>query len=1792
MRFAASLILISLANSLAAFSSASAQQSTPGTPTASQQVRAFAHQGVAKDAERYEAYLKSSWKAGKAKPAELRAAAEKILSADPRAASRLFAEAVGSDDKSSQNWLGLARALLAVAPDPNKSAERYDLPLNASAAAWRAYERASDIEAKARALSVLGEALQRRSYWRPAIDALRVSLALADSRDARERFDKLRAEHGFRMTDYKTEAELGSPRLCLQFSERIGGDGSDFAKFIALDGKDPQAILVEDRQICLEGLTHGQRYEVKLKAGLPSEAGEVLEKPAEIAAYIPDRKPSARFTGRAYVLPTRGQQGIPVTTVNTKSVSVEIYRVGDRNLGSVIQSGDLARQLSSYDIEAIRDKTGQRVYQGTMDVASKTNEEVTTALPIGDAVPDMKPGAYLITAQAVEGVKRDGGNNENLATQWFIVSDLGLTAFTGEDSVHAFVRSLADATPVQDAAVRLVAKNNEVLATAKSDARGHVRFDGGFVRGEGGAQPAILVAEKGSGEYAFLDLTVAAFDLSDRGVKGRESPGALDAYLYPERGVYRPGEEVNITGIVRDRAGKAASLPVTLIVSRPDGAEHRRLTLLDQGLGGRTASLDIGPGAMTGTWRARLHADPKQPAIASIAFLVEDFVPERLDMTLTPGSTALKLEDNVIVKVAGRYLYGPAAAGLALEGDIVVKPSTKDVAGFPGYRFGLADEKLTPVRKPLEGLPLTGIDGKADFGVTLPPLTRTARPLEADVILKLREAGGRSIERTVTLPVDLGQPRIGVKPLFGANGAAEDEPAGFEIVMLDSTGKRVSTKGLAWSLKRLETSWQWYSRDGAWTYEPITVTRKSASGSIDVDSANAAKLDTRVSWGRYRLEVASPERGGPMTSVVFNVGWYGGDGSPDSPEALDVALDKSAYKSGETAKLRVASKLGGKALVSVLGRGLLSSREVDLPKGGGEVAIPVGSDWGAGAYATVFLYRPMDEAQKRMPSRAIGVTWLALDPEASQLKVTVATPEKLKSGSTLKIPLSIGGLAPGEEARVTVAAVDAGILNLTRFEVPAPDRWFGAQRKLGVELRDVYGRLIDGMRAERGRFRSGGDGSAGDLKLEGAPTVEQIVSHYSGIVKVGPDGKAEVNFDLPEFNGQVRVMAVAWSATKSGHVVKDVIIRDAVALTVSGPRFLTLGDEARLDLSVHNVEGPAADYAIAVEEGEASKEKVADLKLELKAEQRKSERVQIKPRDVGRHVYAVRVTGPDGIDVKRQLKFEVLPPSGDIKRTTVSSLKEKGGRITLSPDLLADMIPGRTRISLSVGPSAALDVPGLLTALDRYPYGCAEQTVSRALPLLYSNAVAAQIGLVADKEIRSRVQGAIDRIFDMQDASGAFGIWGPSNADMWLTSYVADFLTRASETGYQLPQKQFGQTLDRLHNFLSYAQDFEKGGEARAYALYVLARNGRAPMGELRYYADTRLDRFSTALSKAQLGAALSLAGDKERAEKVFKAALKHMDDTANDGSSRADYGSGLRDGAALVTLASETGIARAEAPRLASVVAKAYQSRVHTSTQEQAWMLLAAKALGDQAKDMRLSLNGASASGPVMRNVTGADLKSGLTVSNEGDAAVDAVVTVIGASLTPEPAVSKGFKIERSAYTLDGKKIDLKSLSGGTAELKQNDRFVMVLKVEAKETGGRLLLVDRLPAGIEIENPRLVDGGEIKNLDWLKTSLKPEHTEFRDDRFVAAFNFFGPGVRQEAATLDGGEGDGDRGGDSQSEAAAPEKPKGPENSAIVAYIVRAVTPGSFVHPAATVEDMYRPERHARTPSGRLLVKE
>jgi uncharacterized protein YfaS (alpha-2-macroglobulin family) len=1661
---------------------------------------------------------------------------------DFRAGMTVLGQLVTSAPNDAASWLRLSRAVLQIRPRDDR--EKALLLDRASTAAYIAYTRAGEKPLEADSLGVLGNTLASRRMWRPALDTLRLSLDMRENAETRGEYERLRVDHGFRMLDYTVDSDAVSPRACFQFSETLPGKRTDFSPYVAVAGQDRPAVSANDKQLCVEGLKHGERYAITLRAGLPSTVRETLAKTAEFTIFVRDRKPFARFSGKAYVLPRSGQQGIPVLSVNTGTVLLSVYRVGDRNLIDTVLGYDFQRNLSRNEAEQLASERGSKVWSGELSVEQKLNAEVVTAFPVDSALTDLKPGVYAITAAPKEAITQD---YEALATQWFIVSDFGLTAYSAQDGIDVFVHSLASAQALPGTEVRLIARNNEVLAVKATDANGRVHFEAGLTRGEGGQQPAAVIASA-KADYAFLSLKSPGFDLSDRGVAGRPTPVGYDAFVYTERGVYRTGESVAITALLRDARGVAVpNVPVTLVVERPDGVDYRRVVVPDQGLGGRSLTVPIVATAATGTWRVRAFTDPKRPAIGETTFMVEDYVPDRIEFDLTTAAKTLPRSGPAQLSVDGRFLYGAPGSGLELSGSVSIT-AAKERPGFAGYSFGLADDDVTAVRQELADLPATDASGKATFPVALDDVPATSRPLEATITISMAESGGRAVERKLTLPITCPSVMIGIKPAFSGRSLADGANADFDVVMAAPDGATLERKGLKYELLRIETSYQWYRQNGQWEFEPVKRTERVASGAVDAAAGKPARLSLPVKWGRYRLEVSEGGANGVVTSLTFDSGFYA-ESSADTPDLLEVALDKPGYSTGDTMNVAVTATTAGRLTLNVFTDRLVASQSQDVGAGTAKIALPVGRDWGTGAYLVATLRRPLDAPAQRMPGRAIGVQWFSIDRSARTLALDMKLPATMKPDSALNIPIKIGGLKAGEEARIVVAAVDVGILNLTNYKPPAPDEYYLGQRRLTAEVRDLYGQLIDGMQGVRGAIRSGGD--IGGAELSGSPPSQAPLSLYSGIVVVGADGTATVSFDIPSFAGSVRVMAVAWSADKVGKASGDVVVRDNVVLTATLPRFLRTGDRGAVQLELDNVDGAAGDYAITVAtDGGIKRAGDGPLSLKLAAKQRGRVAVPVTASGSGTGTVTVNVAGPNGFALARGYGLDIRPATQLLTRRTVRSLAA-GETLTLSKDMFADFVPGTGRVGLSVALSTSLDVATLLNELDRYPFGCSEQITSRAVAMLYVNELAAQARLAPDGEIDTRIKDAIARLTARQGSNGSFGLWSVGGEDPWLDAYVTDFLTRAREKKFEVPAVAFQLAIDRLRNFVATAPEPNKdGGRELAYALYVLARNGAAPVGDLRYIADVKLNDLATPIAKAQIAAALSMLGDKARADTVYLAALNSIAVVPKFEIGRADFGSALRDAAALVTLASEGRAPQATITQAVARVDSARRLSPYTSTQEGAWLVLAARALATQLNAISLSVNGEARQGAYYRSVSVDQLAQPIAVANSGSGAVQAVVSVSGAPLTPEPPAERGFKIERTFHTLDGEAAD-------PAKTKQNDRFVVVLKMtEPQPQFGRVIVADYLPAGFEIDNPRLVSSGETGTLAWIADAVPPVNAEFRDDRFTAAF----------------------------------ERKADSEPVFTVAYVVRAVSPGRYTLPQAKVEDMYRPDRFGRTATSTIEI--
>jgi uncharacterized protein YfaS (alpha-2-macroglobulin family) len=654
-------------------------------------------------------------------------------------------------------------------------------------------------------------------------------------------------------------------------------------------------------------------------------------------------------------------------------------------------------------------------------------------------------------------------------------------------------------------------------------------------------------------------------------------------------------------------------------------------------------------------------------------------------------------------------------------------------------------------------------------------------------------------------------------------------------------------------------------------------------------------------------------------------------------------------------------------------------------------------------------------------------------------------------------------------------------------------------------------------------------------------------------------------------------MAVAVSRAGFGHADAQIPVRDPVVAQISLPRFLAPTDTARMTLLAHNVEGPAGTYHVHVAASGALSTPPVDDDITLAEHQALVKTYPLTGGSLGIGKVTLLLTGPGGLKIPHDWDMQVRSPFQSETRATRATLPA-GQSVTLAPTLAKGFNPDGATVLASFSAVGNIDLPGLLASLDEYPYGCSEQMVSRAMPLLYvQEAAAATLG-VAPADLRNRVQDAVNKLLERQDAEGAFGLWraGDGQAEPFLGGQITDFLMQAKAHGYAVPDAAL--TLARsalrsmsadqwmLHRYWWPARNDEDDTRiqlaGRAYALLLAARAGTADIGDLRYMNDTSLSQLEP-LSQAQLAVGLSIMGDTARSTSAFDTAERGLAVERDDFRYRwADYyRTKLRDTAALVSLAAEMGD-RPRVDRLLQALDRQDMTTDRLTTQEQGWLVIAAGVLLEKAGPVSISVDGAAQPSKAVvtfrRNI--ASLGNGVAVKNIGKGPVTRIVSVRGLPLKAPPANAVHLSISKTITDTNGKPVDF-------GHLQQNTRLVVHLSGKADDTAyHQTMLVDPLPAGFEIE--RVVQPSTDDNangLPWLGTVTPTRIAEKRDDRFMAAIDLSRVGWDDDKLVV---------------------------NPAFnVAYVVRVVSPGTFVLPAASIRDMYRPDVQARGSVGSVTVE-
>ncbi len=1674
--------------------------------------------GLANDAQTYLTTLQKPYPAGGTSAA--RAAAEQRAAAalarhDYPAAAAALEQRAGMGGVTGRQWLDLATAdLRRTPPDPR----------HAALAAWQAFSAASDAQAEIPPLLLLAEALRAQNRDAQAVQALEQVVARAPDDAGYKRLlaDAQRAA-GMAVQNVSIEGEADPPRACIRFTvpptRSADFQPQDWVKLTPpVAGA---AVTREGGQLCISGLPSGAVTRATLRAGLPAQqqdqgAALSLAHDVTLALAMPNRQPRVLFDTRLFVLPRGQAPSVTLTTTNLSSVSLQLLRLSERGAEPFVRDNTLGSPVDQYTARNIGSDSGRIVWQGKADIpAWQPNQPARTKLPLPPPLLTAGPGLYALLATPGDGTR---DSEQAASVQMIVRTDLAPTVWRGADGLTVQVRGYSDATVRPGVKLRLLARNNDLLAEATTDAQGVARFAASLLHGDGPLAPAVLDAFGPDGDLCVLDLNAASFDLSDRGVAGPPHPGPLDAYVYFDRGIFRPGETVQVMALVRDDAGNPADLPVRLTVKRPNGQVFLRANL-PRGPGAAIHwPVALSPGAAVGTWTVEVQADPNGPAIGTASFRVDAFVPDRMAVAFGKLPPTLVAGQQADLPVAARFLYGAPAAGLSGHARVALTPDPNPFAALAGYRIGLQDEAYAPLKQEAD-LPPTDAQGATHYALTIAHAPDTTHPLKADVTVDVNDPSGHASRATASIPLRPAGPVIGIKPDFPDGAVDAGAEAAFDIAAVDPSGARQALSAKL-RLVRERPDWRIVMQGRFARYETVYRDEPLQTQDIAIPAGGAGlHFAKKLDFGRYRLEVTQAD-GLAASSVVFRSGWAD-QSSPDVPDRVDVSAATRSVPVGQSATIHIASPFAGHATLLVLSDRVLALRTLAVPAAGVDVAVPVEASWGPGAYVAVHVFRG-EAGDGTRPDRAIGLTWVGVDPAARTLAMSIDTPDRLPPRARENVPVHA---AAG--AWVTLAAVDEGILRLTQFVSPDPAAHYLGRLGLGLDIRDDWGRLIQPAEGTPTLLRQGGD--EGSVVLPEVP--QHTVTLFAGPVQAGADGVADIPLDMPDFNGQVRLMAVGWDGLRIGAANRDVIVRDPLVVEPLLPRFLAPGDTTRLAVLLHSLDLPEGDAIVRVSaDGPLQVAGSAVLTQHLAVGAQALAFTDLRATGAGRGVLHLDVTGPAGFHVQHEAAILIRPARGFSGAVAGGELAP-GVDAPLTPPLpLAGFVPGTASASATFGAPVRYDTDALLRALGEYPLSCLEQTTSQGLPLtLRPEASAAPLA------------AAVGSVLDRQRYDGGFALWSASgDAEPWLSAYATEFLLRARNAGATVPAAALADALKYLADAASGEDDSVDFLAAQAYRLYVLALAGQGQPGAARVLAE-RIGHLPTPLARAQIGAALALAHDTPRAEAAFAAALAAPDRTYWSG----DYGTALRDQAAIVVLLRESGLLPGRLPGLVAALPGADLDPNSLSTQELAWAVTAAEVLGRDQPAPRIAVDGRQP--PVRAGVVTVALAGPATVRNLGTSAVWQSVSVRGVPLAAPPAQRSAMRVSRQFFTTDGGTLDLDHLT-------QNTEFVLLLTGRAEDgQDHRAMLLQGLPAGWEIAGR--IASGTPDTMPFLGALSETEAEPGADDRFAAVIDL----------TVD--------------------KP-----AFRVAVRLRAVTPGDYELPGAALSDMYRPTVFARQGSNRIKV--
>ncbi|MBN1670008.1 MAG: hypothetical protein JXR37_03180 [Kiritimatiellae bacterium] len=1512
----------------------------------------------------------------------------------------------------------------------------------------------------------------------------------------------------------------------------------------------------------------GRSYTVTLATGLKSTAGSALERDVTRTVYFPDAEPALEFDTAGHYMSPRGGMRIPFKMMNVRTCKATVQRIYANNLVQLaMRRGNRYSSYYGPDHQGLSRVIAERTLPGTAE-PNKVEERI---FDVGEILRE-QCGAFHIELHDEENAH---------AAHYLVVSDIGVSVKCARAGLLVWANALRSLEPVEGADVKVFSEENQLLLHGQTDRQGMALFEREPAEPDG--EPFLVLVQKGE-DLTFLTLGESRVDIKGTGTGRPYLETGYEAYIFTDRGIYRPGETAHVKAVVRGLGLSCPEpFPVELRVFRPDGRPMRTVPGLLTSRGTAECEIVWPEFAPTGLYVLRLGIPGVADALGQTGVAVEEFVPAQIRVTLETDASRLAAGEPLELGVRAEHLFGSPAAGLPVAGHIEFAAQPFTAGSWPDYQFGDGTRTFSVISKAL-GENVLDSDGRAAFFTRASPEWRPPAAVRASVYATVTDISGRAVTGHAARTIDVYPFYIGIRRAATALEDGKVQRFDIRTVCPDGTLHTAADRleaavyKLTWVSVLKKDAAQHYRYQSEEQAVPLL-----PAAALALDAGCASFAFTPRGAGAYRLCLRDPVSDTASSLEVYisspDQSWNAW--SMEAPDVVELSLDKDRYAAGETATLAIKAPFTGKALVSVESTRVLWHRVLELAANTARVEIPVGAEYGPNAYCCVSLIRPVRPEANWSPHRAVGAVPLTVDATARRLKVELRCVEQMRPNGVLELGVRVRDAAGAPaDSELVVAAVDEGICMLTDFETPDPFAFFTARRALRVALHDLYAclmpELVDG--AVGGTPASPGGGAGFNLRRRLNPVRARRfkpVALWASRTTAGGEEETRVQLRVPEFTGTLRLMAVAVAKDRFGSATRAVQVRRPLIVQSSLPRFVAPGDRFEFPVRLIN-------------EGEAGGEAVVGVAcrgpLSLDGGQERVEQTvpvgrgqstnlvfALAARPVpGRAQCRLSVTmGPE--HVEEEIELPVRPPAPLVSVCGAGSVEP--GRTAAVPTGAAWLAgTGRTELWLSGLPGVKLG--GSLDYLLRYPYGCLEQTTSTALPLLYLAELAERLypGWLTREDVGGRVRAGIERLLAMQRYDGSFSLWPGGDAYVWGSVYAVHFLAEARKAGYDVPADRLEAACAFLEKWLAGRAGHVRADGCRirenlaydrAYACLALATAGKPQHGwvaRLEEQADGS-DRGTL----ANIAAALAAGGRRREAS----ACLDRIG-AGPVGRQPREIGGSLRstvrDDAVLLATWLELDPSHACIPLFVRRLEAAQEGGRWPTTQENAMAVMAlgkyCARLAGERKPVTGALRWTGAGGSSVagdgdigfenedewHRVAEGDESTSFQIRNTGRGPVYYCWKADGVPADGRvPEIDRGLKIRRSVLDRAGRPLPSRPLV-------QGELVVVKLEIEAGSELDNIVVEDLLPGGLEIENASL---SISETIAWVRDrqTLTPEHTDVRDDRLLA---FTG--------ALTGRH--------------------------VYYYAARAVTKGDFVWPAVQASCMYDPELKSVNGAHRVRVGE